>query len=642
MAQSVRAGIDPLAFKRRQLDSEPRPYEATGKGDRYGRRYAELTIREGWRFSNLPRVKLEPPIDWEELCSANRTWQFQLHAWEPLGSILAVYDESRELELLQFASAIAGDWLIQHSEIDDRDQFAWYDMATGIRAVRLAYILDALLRSDAFEPDIAATFIEGLERHREALADDERFAGHSNHGFYQVLGQLAMGRRFGWVRGMTTTLRQARGRLRELLATQFAADGVHLEHSPGYQEDVRTALVGMIEYGLIRDAEARRVRHRVEDALAWFVDPMGELVTFGDTEPHVRPESNTDDHPHLRWVTSGFQDGSPPKSNVQAFDQGGYAVLRAAPPRDRGGMDRASYLAMNCAFHSRTHKHADDLSFVWYERGRRLLIDPGRYGYLGRVDPDSGLGRQGFWYSDPKRIYVESTRAHNAVEIDGRSYARKGVRPYGSALKRAGEQDGIAFAEGQVRHRKSLLHSRLLLQHPGRWLVVLDSIADTAGDKHEFVQRFHFAPDLPVEALGDQLAITVPREAERLYIAPLLSGAMPLDLARGREEPELLGWDSPALRTLVPCWSGGYAVRGVDRHVFATLLAFGDAPPQIEAEANRTNVTGRRAQLRWQLADQTERVEIDRNRALVVRHSVTKTATENNNGTDSEPPLDSE
>ncbi len=182
---------------------------------------------------------------------------------------------------------------------------------------------------------------------------------------------------------------------------------------------------------------------------------------------------------------------------------------------------------MNCAFHSRTHKHADDLSFVWYERGRRLLIDPGRYGYIGRVDPDSGLGRQGFWYSDPKRIYLESTRAHNALEIDGRSYARKGVRPYGSALKRAGEQNGIAFAEGHVRHRKSLLHSRLLLHVPGRWLVVLDSIADSAGAEHKFVQRFHFSPDLPVEALGDQLAITVPREAQRLYIAPLLSGATP-------------------------------------------------------------------------------------------------------------------
>jgi hypothetical protein len=94
---------------------------------------------------------------------------------------------------------------------------------------------------------------------------------------------------------------------------------------------------------------------------------------------------------------------------------------------------------------------------------------------------------------------------------------------------------------------------------------------------------------------------------------------------RGREEPELLGWDSPALGTLVPCWSGGYFVRGVDRHVFATLLAFGDAPPQIEAEANRTNVRGRRLQAQWQLADQLERIEIDRTDALILRHSVTKT-----------------
>ncbi len=309
MPQSAR--IDPLAFQERQLNKELRPYEAIVEGDRLGRQGAELTIREGWRFSNLPRVKLEPPIDWDELCSTNRSWQFHLHAWEPLGSILAEYDESRELELLQFASAVAADWLVQHPEIDDRDPIAWYDMAVGIRAVRLAYLLDALLRADAFEPGIAATFIQGLERHREALADDKRFAGHSNHGIYQVVGQLAMGRRFGWVKGMTATLRQARRRLRELLATQFAADGVHLEHSPGYHEEVRTALVRMIEYGLVKDAESRKLRRITEDALSWFVDPMGELVTFGDTQPHMRPESNPDDHPHLRWVTSDFQDGEP-------------------------------------------------------------------------------------------------------------------------------------------------------------------------------------------------------------------------------------------------------------------------------------------------------------------------------------------
>jgi hypothetical protein len=43
-------------------------------------------------------------------------------------------------------------------------------------------------------------------------------------------------------------------------------------------------------------------------------------------------------------------------------------------------------------------------------------------------------------YSDPNRIYVETTRAHNTVEIDGLSHPRRNVQPYGSGLVGWGEQ----------------------------------------------------------------------------------------------------------------------------------------------------------------------------------------------------------
>ena len=47
-----------------------------------------------------------------------------------------------------------------------------------------------------------------------------------------------------------------------------------------------------------------------------------------------------------------------------------------------------------------------------------VLADGGRYGFFDPVDPSSKLYKPGVRYADPKRLYVESARAHNVVTID--------------------------------------------------------------------------------------------------------------------------------------------------------------------------------------------------------------------------------
>ena len=183
-------------------------------------------------------------------------------------------------------------------------------------------------------------------------------------------------------------------------------------------------------------------------------------------------------------------------------------MLRSGWP-DAESFDRASYLAQQAAFHSRTHKQADDLSFIWYDRGAVILIDAGSYGFLGRTESGSDLWNKGFWYSDPKRIYVESTRSHNTVEIDGMSFNRRESPPYGSAIERWGEtEDGLLFVETHALQFETVGHTRLLVLDPGNWLLVYDWLSDEAGAEHDFRQWFHFAPDLTVETQNGELRVS--------------------------------------------------------------------------------------------------------------------------------------
>ena len=334
------------------------------------------------------------------------------------------------------------------------------------------------------------------------LADDDNIVLHNNHGLYQASGQLAAATRLSGLPAISQFRKQAVDRFERMFAQQFSSEGVHLEHSPGYHRLVTDLVSGIASSGLL--AEFPSLSGRIEgfeDVLAWMILPNGRLANLGDTDyQHVLQEDFTSaESPLLEYVLSGGQSGQAVSQRLGVFPESGLAVLRSGWP-DAASFDQASYLAQQAGFHSRTHKHADDLSFIWYERGSEILIDAGRYGYLGRTKVKSDLWNRGFWYSDPKRIYVESTRSHNTVEIDGMSFDRRKSPPYGSAIEDWGEiPEGLLFVETRAPQLETMHHSRLLVLNPANWLLVYDRVWDDASEEHDYRQWFHFAPDLTVE-----------------------------------------------------------------------------------------------------------------------------------------------
>lgn len=603
--------IDISAFRRHQARQPLHGYEilfgVRRRGAPRGLR-ADTIMGSGWARAGAGALSLVPPVAWESLNERNRSAAFELHAWTPLSPLLVRHTDTGDITYLRFAVEVALDWLREYSDTEAESEFAWYDMALGARAYRLGYILDATAREESFSDEVVEKLVKGAVVHGMALAEDERVAWHSNHGFYLAAGQLALGRRFPALAPLDRARDKALRRLETLMGSQFSPEGVHLEHSPGYHMAVLHSFNGLVEAGLLEGTELASRRQTIEAALAWFVTPNGCLATFGDTDRRRVAGATAGDfeHPGLRFVLSDGRDGAAPSERFRGFAQSGYFVARDW--NADGNADRW-YLAQMAAFHSRTHKHADDLSFVWFDRGVEILADPGRYGYLGRTAADSKLAREGFWYSDPGRVFVESTCAHNAVEIDGRNYERAGVRPYASALGHHGESHGVLYSECEARHFASIRHARVLLLDPGRWLLVFDWLQDGEGEAHRFEQRFQFAPSIDVLSTdGGGVAFALP-SGESLHMVSLTE-AEHLPLTRGRSEPRMLGWVAQGEGKLVPAWTGGYVRAGESACALATLFAFGaDAPVPGEC---RVTPSGRGFTLRFALGARREELRIRR------------------------------
>jgi hypothetical protein len=534
-------------------------------------------------FGGSPLQSLDPPIDWS---GHNRSMAVRLAAWNSISNFLIGHSFFGDIRFFNKAWNYAISWLKEFQQpafaigpdpaalSEAFGPAPWYDSAVGQRVYRIAYMLDYASRHAEYSDEDVELLFRSMIFHLRLLERDDFFQPQNNHGLVQALGELAAARRFREIPYLRNRFEAAKRRVAEVIDLQFHPIGIHRDNSPGYHFPILYTIIGACRCGLLDEAGLDDRLAQLEEMLTWMVQGNGNLLTFGDSNPRClsrgRALGSVFRDPGLLWYCSNGKAGAPPPAGLRALPHEGYVFARSAAPTKRN--DPWWYFAQMASFHSRAHKHADDLSFVWSDHGCEILIDPGRYAYAGKTEQNSELEKLGFWYSDPKRIYVESTRAHNTVEIDSRSYNRRRDLS-GSALRHAREQDGLIVTECEVTH-EGVSHWRMLVLRPSAFLLVIDSL-DDPDHRHDFRQSFLLHPSWRMADNGPS-GLTVRRTdpGKQLRILALAPDQKAFGTARGQPEPELLGWYSDRANSLQPCMALFSEQHDTNAAVFATLFTF--------------------------------------------------------------------
>ncbi|HZM84289.1 MAG TPA: heparinase II/III family protein, partial [Candidatus Limnocylindrales bacterium] len=576
VAQAAIGDADVEALRDTIRGREPIPLEMLADGD--ARDDADWVINNGWSPGGHDHVKLELPIDWATLWTGNRTWNFRLHSWNFMGPVLTAYAKSGHRPYLDWCIDRAVSWAESFNEGDpEPGVMAWYDMALGARCHRLAYLVEQAILHGVEERKLTI-LLACVLRHQKELFADRAFNPRNNHGVYVALGQLALARRLSTLPAMDVMRTQGNQRLEHMVKTQFAPDGGHLEHSPEYHDMLLGSFTEAMRAGLLNgDSIGHRIK-LAEDVLGWFVQPNGELAQVGDSQALQLRHNPSNTSATTRFHLSQGREGTPDVRRLLVLPESGYAIVRAPQPLGTNDFDQAGHLLLAAGFHSRAHKHADDLTLTWFDRGREILIDAGRYGYIDLLPQDSPLRLQGYFYGAPERQYVESTRAHNTVEADGADHARRGRKPYGSALIDGIEREGHFRLRAEVNHGH-WRHHRTVIYLPGQWMLVSDRVGSQDETEHDFRSWWNFAADAEFREDGDgAMAIALPGTKEALWVTQW-GGACLIGPVSGAKEP-LRGWRSRMDLNFEPAWSMGYEAAGVREHTFTTLFQFsGDRPP---------------------------------------------------------------
>lgn len=535
---------------------------------------AASILDEGWRYADFEPVMVSQIDDWTRYGDEDRSWGFHLHAWEFMDPLLCEFDKTGQVRWLDEAIRIALCWIKAHWGTENAEtDMAWYDMSLSLRTPRLIALT---LRAARLEHtrDEAIILAEAVGKHLDALGQDRAFTPHNNHGFYTAISQVHAAKYVGMYPQASSIATEGRTRLAQMAATQFASDGAHLEHSPEYHRMLLKSFERAINDNLIEDIDIKRRVERATHALGWMVQPDGVLVQFGDT-PAVRmvePQAEAMD-PHTQYILSDGASGEKPHNQLAVYAEGGYAFVRSPQPNQPGDLHKSGYLAFSAAFHSRTHKHADDLNVVWYDRGQQILTDSGRYGYGELLRVDSPLRSEGFYYASPKRQYVESTMAHNTLMIDGLDQDRRIRKPYGSGIGKAVESEGTFDLTGRVQHL-DYVHRRRIIYRPGAELLLLDSVYSQSPESREGVIWLNIAEHFEIESVRDSLVMRSVTDGKLLRLRIDGPGQL-IEPVRGQENP-LRGWRSKYDHVLRPSWSVGFKFSIETRASVKTRLKFID------------------------------------------------------------------
>ena len=553
-----------MSFLKKKISEIQPPHylEESTSGDRQDPiERLQTQLRNGWQTGGGLRLSLHEPPKWFDYNEHSRNVRYKIHSWIILDSLLVVHSITEEEEYLNMAVNIAEDWISNFVITGKTDDFAWYDMAVGQRATKLAYMIRRLIDLEAPNDQIFR-FMLAADIHFTELLQEDRIALHSNHGLFQMVGLLALAESLPWMKKAEHSSDFAQKMLKSMLKDHFAQDGLHLEHSPDYHLWMVNHLKSLkLSGGLSSEEDSLfSLVEAVENSAHWLSTPNQLVIPIGDTANNVSM--------YKRW--SGFQ-GSV-NLGLKFFDIGGLLIHNTKFD------DGISQLVFSSQFHSRQHKHADNLNLLYFHKDQPILVDPGTFTYQ---------------YDIPERMYIESTRSHNTIEIDGLNHSRFRQDSFGSAIKLVAKSEDCLISIGEVPHSRlispkipnnkisrddavpvELSHKRIVIEFPNRFLAVIDQLSSS--DSHDYNSWYHFHPDCHLrEDSATRLGLYNSEEKKICQIQCYDNDANSIGYSRvrGQKKPQLQGWFSTNGRELIENDALGFEFSG-DNRIIATVFDF--------------------------------------------------------------------
>lgn len=499
-----------------------------------------------------------------------REWGFALNRHPFLGHLSRAWRATGEDAYAGTFDRIVRDWVLHVPCPGEKHQYTytWRVLEAGIRLRTWVPAFYAMQPAESFSPAGRLLMLSSLAEHGAYVR--AHHWDHHNHTLMELDGLVRLALGFPEFKQAAAWREHALKRMLAEMDHQVYDDGAHDELSSGYHwvslHSYENFADACRQAGQELPAEYRRKLVAMYDYWAWLCRPDGSLPMNNRSDRQqaaskLRRAAAAYRRPDWRYIATAGRKGERPAGLASRFmPWAGQLISRS----DWRAGSQWSFFDVGPAGHGWVH--ADKLHVSIRADGQDWLVDAGR-----------------FWYErDRWSRYAGHSRAHNVVLIDGCGQElaqRRAEKPIAEDRYAIGESRDwargsiAAFAglEGAATHTRTLVYLR------GRGWLAVDRVATDRPRK--LTAHWHFHPDAKVT---DTPKGIVARVGEKQFTVRPAGLNWRVQLVRGQEKPEVLGWYCQ--RT--PDWQPNTVAvhtAGIEKTAtFAWVLWPGDSPPTAE------------------------------------------------------------
>lgn len=490
------------------------------------------------RYWNPIQVNVST-MDWTEDPFNDRTWRFYFHSLRMVSFLLNAYEWSGDSAFLITSQQFIESWY-EHNPTPELEanEIAWDDHSAANRLTTLIYFWDLYRTSNVFDEEFAQKFHHILYLHGSYTADKNNYLENHNHGIFQDRALIQLSVLFPSIPESPYWYVLAMNRLYSQIDFGVTESGFHKEHSPSYHFLVLQMFAEIYQFLLHYGEENTRLYQTVynmEGSYVLMTKENGRVPMLGDSvETNIYGYKYEPIHPWMKFVLSDGVEGIEPTYGCVTIEDAKVAIIQTSVQENE-----SYYLMMTGAFHSRVHKHADDLSFVLSLKNEDIFVDSGKYN---------------FDENDPYRKYVRSSFAHNTVSVVGATYDLRNEDLFNNpVVMEKTDIDGGCKVSMQHTLYPGVVMTRSIWMLSEHLTIIQDQIESSTNQK--FIQHFNIDSRHSIEqdGLSD---FSIRTESGQYVSMQHFSQEYDSMYAFGSVDP-LLGWQSKIFNSVEPIhWLG--------------------------------------------------------------------------------------
>ncbi|MBN2367082.1 MAG: alginate lyase family protein [Calditrichaeota bacterium] len=508
--------------------------------------------------------------------AADAEWAWALNRHTHISDLLKAYQRTGNPKYVTKIDQYLRDWLISSLPYPGKksNTAMWRGLEVSYRVKVWASVFYALQAHEEFRPATRLLLLRSLLDHAHYL---RHFHSDGNWITMELSGLTMIGAAWPQFKDATDWIDYAKSTLNSELNRQVYPDGVQTELTSSYHQ---IALSNFEEFAQIcRNAGIslpENFREKLEEMwnyLAYTMRPDGYGLLNNDSDREFNRNRVLDaatiyQRDDWRYIASNGREGTKPKNGPSVlFPWAGHFIMRS------GYGENAAWAFFDIGPWGTGHQHNDKLHLSISAYGRDLIVDSGRFAYLGNLAKKF------------RNDYARHSAGHNVILIDGQGQG-SGPERWEEPLDTTyySIKETFDYARGSFENFENIggstEHIRAVFYVRGSFWIVVDRIDTNRPRKVQALWHWH--PDCTVKNQNGRTFSIDPVKGN-LAIIPVCGTSWKVQLVNGREEPSPQGWYSEKYNNAEPATTAIYSASIDNSKNFAWILVPAkDSIPEFE------------------------------------------------------------